>query len=48
MASIYDKPKPSGHRNEEDLKNKISGKTNEEEDLIVEALLVEEFAVTRG
>jgi len=48
MARIYDKPKSSGHRSEEDLKNKNPGKTNEEEDLIVEALLVEEFAITRG
>ncbi len=48
MARTYDKPKPSGHRSEDDLKNKITGKTNEEEDLIVEALLAEEFAITRG
>lgn len=48
MARIYEKTNPSGHKDQDDLKKIIPGKTNEEEDLITEELLVEEFAIIHG
>jgi hypothetical protein len=48
MTKIYEKTKPSASRDEDDLKTIMPGKTNEDEDLITEELLVEEFAIIHG
>jgi hypothetical protein len=48
MTKIYEKTKPSANRDEDDLKTIMPSKTNEDEDLITEELLVEEFAIIHG
>jgi hypothetical protein len=48
MAKIYEKPNPPHHKDAENFKKIIPRKVNKEEDAILEALLAEEFALTRG
>jgi len=48
MARKHEKSNQNSHKGEKDANIKIQGMTDEEEDLITEELLVEEFAIIHG